>query len=50
MNEALINDFSHQRFIDPERSSRSNASQAGDGVVGEGITKTKPELIGISKL
>ncbi|PLW54421.1 hypothetical protein PCANC_04803 [Puccinia coronata f. sp. avenae] len=37
-------------FIDPERSSRSNASQAGDGVVGEAITKTKPELIGISKL
>jgi len=37
-------------FIDPKKNSRNSSSRDGDGVVGEGITKTKPELIGISKL
>jgi hypothetical protein len=38
------------RFIDPEKSSQNSSSRDNDRVVGEGITKTKPELIGISKL
>ncbi|KAA1073120.1 hypothetical protein PGTUg99_028688 [Puccinia graminis f. sp. tritici] len=37
-------------FIDPEKSSQNSSSRDNDRVVGEGITKTKPELIGISKL
>ncbi|KAH9442791.1 hypothetical protein MJO28_005821 [Puccinia striiformis f. sp. tritici] len=37
-------------FIDPQKSSQNNSGRDGDRVVGEGITKTKPELIGVPKL